>query len=92
MDDLKEKIVSKAKEFRDASLSVSKHNEKFLELKQANDIEIQEGKETTPLTYGDFMQNNQPCLDDYNKIEIITKSLFELVDELTVIQGGSSRQ
>ena len=90
MDSLKEKIVVKAKEFRDASLSISKHNEKFLKLKQVNDIKIQEGEETIPLSYTDFMQNHQPCLDDYNRIEVTTKSLFELVDELTVIEGGSS--
>jgi hypothetical protein len=90
MDTLKEKIVAKAKEFRDASISISKHNEKFLELKQANDMKIQEGEGTTPLSYTDFMQNHQPCLDDYNRIEVATKSLFELVDELTVIEGGSS--
>lgn len=90
MDALKEKIVTKAKEFRDASLSIGRHNKKFLELKQSNDRKIQEGKETTPLSYTDFMQNDQSCLDDYNRIEDATKSLFELVDELTVIEGGSS--
>ena len=53
MDDLKEKIVAKAKEFRDASISISKHNEKFLELKQTNDMKIQRGGRNNPsVLYG----------------------------------------
>ena len=89
MDTLKEKIVAKAKEFRDASYEVGKHSEKFQELNSVNEKALKEGKDVLPLNFAQFMQEYEPAVKDFKASEESLAELFGLIDELTVSEGGS---
>lgn len=89
MDALKEKIVTKAKEFRLLSYDLSKHNEKFQELNEVNDKAIKEGKDVLPLNYAQFMQEYEPAVKDFGKSQKTLTDFFSLIDELIVKEGGT---
>ena len=89
MDDLKGKIVVKAKEFRLDSYHLSKHNEKFKELNDMNEKASKEGKDVLPLNYAQFMQEYEPAVKDFKASEKSLTELFGFIDELIVAEGGS---
>lgn len=79
MDDLKEKIVTKAKEFRLNSFAIQKNNPKIKELLSMSESEIRNVDVSEYFSSSDTMEASQG----------IIQSLFELIDELIVRDGGS---
>ena len=79
MDDLKEKIVAKAKEFRLDSFATQKNNPKIKELLSMSESEIRNVDVSEYFSATDTMEASQG----------IIRSLFELIDELIVRDGGS---
>ena len=79
MDDLKEKIVAKAKEFRLDSFATQKNNPKIKEHLSMSESEIRNVDVSEYFSASDTVEASQG----------IVQALFELIDELIVRDGGS---
>ena len=80
MDSLKERIVSKAKEFRLDSFATQKNNPKLKELLSMSESEIKK------VDIASIMENSPTDIQSSQDIVI---ELFQLIDELIVSEGGS---
>ena len=80
MDDLKEKVVVKAKEFRLNSFNTEKNNPKFIQLLGMSKGEV-EGIDVSSII--------KDSAKDLQLSQVILLELFELIDELIVRDGGS---
>jgi hypothetical protein len=80
MDDLKERIVVKAKEFRLDSFDTQKNSPKLKELFTMSESELRK------IDMSEFLNLSS---DNLGTSQGIIQDLFELIDELIVRDGGS---
>ena len=87
MTPLEEKIIQKARSFRDASVEMSMHVDKWMDLHAMHEKAAAAGQNTVPMTITEFLDSHGPAKEVNAKTQAVTRELFELIDELDVVEG-----